>query len=244
MKLTGKVALVTGSSRGIGAAIARRLAAAGATVILNASRTVPTALVAELAAYGHPVTALPAAIDDPQAAQAMIEAALAEYGRLDLLVNNAGITDDGLALRMTPAQFAQVVNVNLNGTFNVTQPAFRAMMKQRSGVIVNIASVVGLTGNVGQANYAASKAGLIGLTKTLAREGALRGVRVNAVAPGMIDTAMTQGLADKVKAALLADIPLHRLGRPEEIATAVAFLVDNDYVTGQTLTVDGGLTMQ
>lgn len=241
MKLDGKVVLVTGSSRGIGAAIARRFAQAGATVVLNASKVVPDALVGELRQYGHPVYAMPAPIDDAAAAATMIAQVLDECGRLDVLVNNAGITADGLANRMSAEDFNRVVTVNLQGTFNVTQPAFKAMLKQRSGVIINMASVVGLTGNVGQANYAASKAGVIGLTKTLAKEGARRGVRVNAIAPGMIETAMTAKLSEGIREKLMTTIPLRRFGRADEIAQAAQFLVENDYITNQVLTVDGGL---
>ncbi|WP_125702266.1 3-oxoacyl-[acyl-carrier-protein] reductase [Lacticaseibacillus daqingensis] len=242
MLLTDKVALVTGSTRGIGAAIARDLAQAGAHVVLNGTTAVPAALVTELQALGHEVLALPARIDDADAAATLVQATLAHFGRLDILVNNAGITKDGLAMRMTPAQFNDVIAVNLNGTFNVTQPAFKAMMKAKQGVIVNLSSVVGLTGNIGQANYAASKAGVIGLTKSLAKEGAMRGVRVNAVAPGMIATQMTAGLSASVQADLTQAIPLKRFGQPEEVASAVRFLIENAYVTGQVLTVDGGLT--
>lgn len=241
MNLDGKIVLVTGSSRGIGAAIARRCAKAGATVVLNASQNVPEDLVGELRQYGHPVLAIPAPIDDADAAAKMVAAVIAKFGRLDVLVNNAGITADGLASRMTPADFQRVITVNLQGTFNVTQPAFKAMQKQRSGVIINMASVVGLTGNIGQANYAASKAGVIGLTKTLSKEGARRGVRVNAIAPGMIETAMTAKLSEGIREKLLATIPLRRFGRADEIAQTVQFLVENDYMTSQVLTVDGGL---
>jgi 3-oxoacyl-[acyl-carrier protein] reductase len=242
MQLNGRTAVVTGASRGIGAAIALKLAQAGANVVVNARHEPPAELVAALVATGSEVLVHCAAIEDPLAAAGLIEAAQARFGRVDILVNNAGLTRDQLAVRMTPADFAAVVAVNLNGTYNVTQPAFKAMNKARSGVIVNLASVVGMIGNIGQANYAASKAGIIGLTKTLAKEGGRRHVRVNALAPGMIDTAMTQGLSEGVKAQMLANIPLRRFGTPEEVADAALFLIHNDYMNGQVLTIDGGLT--
>ena len=243
MNLSGKVALITGSSRGIGAAIARNFAQAGATVVLNASHEVPGTLLGEIRQYGYPAMAIAAPVDDAKAAAEMVQQVLDEYGRIDILVNNAGITKDALATRMTPEDFADVIAVNLQGSFNVAQPVFKAMQKARSGVIINMSSVVGLGGNIGQANYAASKAGLIGLTKTLAKEGARRQVRVNAIAPGMIETAMTAKLSDTVRTNLMATIPLRRFGRAEDIANAAAFLVNNDYVTGQVLTVDGGLAI-
>ena len=180
-------------------------------------------------------------VDDPTTGDQLVAAALDQFGSVDVLVNNAGITDDMLAMRMKPASFAKVVQVNLDGTFYVTQPAFKKMLKARAGVIINLASVVGLTGNIGQANYAASKAGIIGLTKTLAREGAMRGVRVNAIAPGMIATDMTAALSQSSQDQILAEIPLKRFGQPEEIAHTARFLVENAYITGQTVTVAGGL---
>lgn len=243
MEIKGKVVLVTGSSRGIGFAIAELFAKAGATVVLNASREVPKEAVMHMKQYGHPVLGIAAPVDDVAAVNAMYQQIIAEFGRVDILVNNAGITLDRLATRMTPADFARVVDVNLQGTFNVTQPVFAGMQKARSGVILNMASVVGLTGNIGQANYAASKAGVIGLTKSLAREGARRQVRVNAIAPGMIKTAMTDKLSSSVQEKLLTTIPLRRFGTPQEIALAAEFLVRSDYVTGQVLTVDGGLVI-
>ncbi|WP_390410403.1 3-oxoacyl-ACP reductase FabG [Lacticaseibacillus jixiensis] len=242
MELTGKTAIVTGASRGIGAAVALQLAKAGTNVVLNARHQPPAQLLAEIAATGSQSLVYLAPIEDPTAAQGLIEATQAQFGRVDVLVNNAGITKDQLAVRMTPAAFAEVVEVNLIGTYNVTQPAFQVMNKARSGVIVNLASVVGQIGNIGQANYAASKAGIVGLTKTLAKEGGRRHIRVNAVAPGMIDTAMTQGLSDAIKAQMLATIPLRRFGTPQEVAEAVLFLIHNEYMNGQVLTIDGGLT--
>lgn len=243
MDLMDNVVVVTGASRGIGLACATRFAQAGAHLVLFARNGVSQATVAALRQYGQEVLVQRGDIADPEAAAALITTATAHFGRLDVLINNAGITEDGLAMRMTPAQFAHVLAVNLQGTFNVSQPAFKAMMKNRRGVIINMSSVVGLTGNVGQANYAAAKAGVIGLTKALAKEGALRGVRVNAIAPGMIATQMTETLSSSVKANVLQAIPLGRFGQPEEVASAAEFLAANDYITGQTLTVDGGLAM-
>ncbi|MBS4970939.1 MAG: 3-oxoacyl-ACP reductase FabG [Lacticaseibacillus rhamnosus] len=241
MKLTDKTAIITGASRGIGEAIARNFAQAGANLVLNARHEFPETLIKELEDYGHVVVTVLGSVDDPTTGDQLVAAALDQFGSVDVLVNNAGITDDMLAMRMKPASFAKVVQVNLDGTFYVTQPAFKKMLKARAGVIINLASVVGLTGNIGQANYAASKAGIIGLTKTLAREGAMRGVRVNAIAPGMIATDMTAALSQSSQDQILAEIPLKRFGQPEEIAHTARFLVENAYITGQTVTVAGGL---
>ena len=241
MKLTDKTAIITGASRCIGEAIARNFAQAGANLVLNARHEFPETLIKELEDYGHGVVTVLGSVDDPTTGDQLVAAALDQFGSVDVLVNNAGITDDMLAMRMKPASFAKVVQVNLDGTFYVTQPAFKKMLKARAGVIINLASVVGLTGNIGQANYAASKAGIIGLTKTLAREGAMRGVRVNAIAPGMIATDMTAALSQSSQDQILAEIPLKRFGQPEEIAHTARFLVENAYITGQTVTVAGGL---
>ncbi|KRO16432.1 3-oxoacyl-ACP reductase family protein [Lacticaseibacillus saniviri] len=243
MELKDKVVVITGATRGIGAAIATRCAQAGAQLIVNARHAMPEEQRVALLVYGQQVIEVTGAIDDPQTGQELAKVAKTEFGRIDVLINNAGITDDQLALRMNPDQFSAVINVNLNGTFNVTQPLFKMMIKQRAGVIINMASVVGLMGNIGQANYAASKAGVIGLTKTLAREGAMRGVRVNAIAPGMIATQMTASLSETAQENFLESIPLKRFGTVDEIAHATQFLIENDYVTGQVLTVDGGLVM-
>lgn len=210
-------------------------------MVLNARHEFPETLIKELKDYGHGVVTVLGSVDDPTTGDQLVAAALDQFGSVDVLVNNAGITDDMLAMRMKPASFAKVVQVNLDGTFYVTQPAFKKMLKARAGVIINLASVVGLTGNIGQANYAASKAGIIGLTKTLAREGAMRGVRVNAIAPGMIATDMTAALSQSSQDQILAEIPLKRFGQPEEIAHTARFLVENAYITGQTVTVAGGL---
>ena len=232
MKLTDKTAIITGASRGIGEAIARNFAQAGANLVLNARHEFPETLIKELEDYGHGVVTVLGSVDDPTTGDQLVAAALDQFGSVDVLVNNAGITDDMLAMRMKPDSFAKVVQVNLDGTFYVTQPAFKKMLKARAGVIINLASVVGLTGNIGQANYAASKAGIIGLTKTLAREGAMRGVRVNAIAPGMIATDMTAALSQSSQDQILAEIPLKRFGQPEEIAHTARFLVGNAFITG------------
>ena len=173
----------------------------------------------------------------------MLKAAQEKFGPIQILVNNAGVNRDKLLLGMKPEDFHAVLSTDLMGPMMLTQALFKPMVKQRGGVIINMASVVGLHGNAGQANYAAAKAGLVGFTKTVAREGAMRGIRVNAIAPGMVDSAMTQALSDKVKDQILTEIPLHRLGQPDEIAQTARFLVENDYVTGQTIVVDGGMTM-
>ena len=238
---------MTGASRGIGGAIARRLAQDGARVACvasraeNASETVAACL--ETAGEGS-ARAFGVDVADTAAVGELVQAIQKELGGLDVLVNNAGITRDGLLLRMSEEDFDRVLDVNLKGAFNFIRAAARSLMKS-GGRIVNITSVVGLTGNAGQANYAASKAGLIGLTRSVAKELAGRGVCVNAVAPGFIDTDMTAALDEKSKSALLAEIPLGRIGRPEEIADLVAFLAGpaGAYITGQTLVVDGGLSL-
>jgi len=245
-RLDGKLALVTGASRGIGRAIAQALAAEGASVVLGARDEAKLQeVVAAITASGGKAEAL--ALDGARAESvaAGCEQLLAAHGRLDHLVNNAGITRDTLLLRMKPEQWSEVLDTNLTGAFLCTQAALRPMLKQRAGRIVNITSVVGLTGNAGQANYAASKAGLIGFTKAVAREVASRNITVNAVAPGFIETDMTAAMTDKAKESMAAAIPLGRVGSPQDVAGAVCFLVSDAaaYVTGQVLAVDGGFHM-
>ncbi|GEA94900.1 beta-ketoacyl-acyl carrier protein reductase [Weissella viridescens] len=240
MDLKNKNVLVTGSTRGIGLAIAKRFSQLGANVILH-GRSQPSETVLADFPEGTPV--ILGDIADADTIQPVIQALIEEVGQIDVLVNNAGIVKDTLAIRMSSADFAQVVDTNLTGTFNVTQPVFKHMLKKRTGAIINLSSIVGLHGNMGQANYAASKAGLIGLTKSLAKEGASRGIRVNAIAPGMIDSDMTSQLSEKVQANIKDAIPLKRLGNADEIAQTAQFLIENDYVTGETITVDGGLSL-
>jgi 3-oxoacyl-[acyl-carrier protein] reductase len=244
--LAGKVALVTGASRGIGRAIAAALAAEGATLVLAARDEARLAdAVREIEAAGGAASALKLEVSERASVEAACERLLGAHGRVDVLVNNAGITRDNLLLRMKPAEWDDVMATNLTGVFLCTQAALRPMLKQRAGRIVNITSVVGVTGNAGQANYAASKAGIIGFTKSVAREVASRGITANAVAPGFVETDMTGAMTDKAREAVTSMIPLGRVGKPEDIAAAVAFLVSDAaaYITGQVLGVDGGFHM-
>ncbi len=242
----GKVAVITGASRGIGRSIALALAAKGATIVAVDMDQVSTdAVVAELQAAGGTALAVVGNVTVTADVERMIDAATGAFGRVDILVNNAGITRDGLLMRMKDEDWDAVLSVNLKGAFLCTRAVFKVMSKQRYGRIVNIASVVGQMGNAGQANYCASKAGLIGLTKSNAREMAKRSITVNAVAPGFIATAMTDALSDKVRDELTAQIPLERLGSADDIANAVAFLASESsgYITGHVLSVNGGMYM-
>ena len=241
-----KIAVITGASRGIGRSIALALAAQGATVVaVDMDQVTTDAVVEELKVIGGKALAVVGNVTVPGDAERMMDAAVEAYGRVDILVNNAGITRDGLLMRMKDEEWDAVMNVNLKGAFLCTRAAFKVMSKQRYGRIINIASVVGQMGNAGQANYCASKAGLIGLTKSNAREIAKRNITVNAVAPGFIATAMTDALSDKVRAELTAQIPLERLGSADDIANAVVFLASeaSGYITGHVLSVNGGMYM-
>jgi 3-oxoacyl-[acyl-carrier protein] reductase len=246
LELTGKVALVTGAAQGIGKAVALLLARNGADLVVsdvNLEKAQETAK--EIQAGGREALAVKVDVANLEDVERMVQAILEQFHQIDILVNNAGITRDKLILRMNEEDWDVVLDVNLKGTFNCTKVVIRHMSKQKSGKIVNIASVVGEMGNAGQANYSASKAGVIGFTKTIAREFAQRGINVNAIAPGYIETPMTNGLPEKVKEELKRMIPLERLGRPEDVAEAVLFLVSgaSHYITGQVLNVNGGIYM-
>ena len=245
--LEGQIAVVTGASRGIGKAIAKELAAQGATVVINynGSEAKADEVKHEIVEKGGCAQCMQCNVADYEGCEAFIKAVIEQFGRIDILVNNAGITKDGLLMRMKEEDWDAVLTTNLKGVFNCTKAAVKYMMKQKAGKIVSISSVVGLMGNAGQANYAAAKAGVIGFTKSVAKEVAARGINVNAVAPGFIKTDMTSVLSDKVVEGMLTSIPLHKLGETTDIAKAVVFLVSDDanYITGQTLHVDGGMVM-
>lgn len=247
MTLVGKVALVTGGSRGIGRAVALKLAENGADVAINYAGNTAAAeeVKAAIEKLGRKAMLVQGSVADTDGVQAIVNQVVKELGRLDILVNNAGITRDGLLMRMKEADWDAVLETNLKGVFNCSKAVMRTMMKQKSGRIVNMASVVGEMGNAGQANYAAAKAGVIGFTKSLAKEVASRGITVNAVAPGFIATDMTKVLTDDQKAEMAKTIPLGRAGQPEDVANAVLFLVSDEaaYITGQVLNVDGGMVM-
>jgi 3-oxoacyl-[acyl-carrier protein] reductase len=244
--LDNQIAVVTGAGRGIGRAIALKFSAEGADVVC-VSRTAENSekVAAEVRAAGRKAWAVALDVSDSKAVETTTEKILADTGKIDILVNNAGVTRDGLLMRMSDEQWDTVLNTNLRGAFTVTKGFVRVLIKQRSGRIINIASVIGLIGNAGQANYAASKAGLIGFTKSVAREVASRGITVNVIAPGFIETDMTAVLTDEIKANVLKQIPMNTLGKADDIANAAAFLASPAarYITGQVLTVDGGMVM-
>lgn len=244
MSQEGKVAVITGAARGIGRAIAEALAAAGCKVVISDIQGAEEA-AQEIQARGAETLGLSVDVTQAESVEQMLKSTLEHFGRLDILVNNAGITRDGLLMRMKEADWDLVLSVNLKGAFLCCKAACRALMKSPSGRIINIASIVGQIGNAGQANYSASKAGLIGLTKTLAKEFASRNVTVNAIAPGFIQTAMTDQMPEKAREQLLSSIPLGRMGQPDDVAAAVAFLASEEaaYITGHVLNVDGGLAM-
>lgn len=247
MKLEGKVALVTGASRGIGREIALGLAKQGADVVVNYSGSEERAnqVAAEIKELGRNAIAVQCDVSNSESVTSMVKATIDTFGKLDILVNNAGITKDNLLMRMKEDEWDDVININLKGVFLCTKAVTRQMMKQRSGRIINISSIVGVSGNPGQANYVAAKSGVIGLTKTTAKELSSRGITVNAIAPGFITTDMTDKLTEDVKDQMLKQIPLARFGEPSDIANVVVFLASEDsrYMTGQTLHVDGGMVM-
>ena len=243
MNIQGKNVFITGSTRGLGRAIARAFAEAGANIVLNGRGPVSSDLIAEIKSYGVECFGISGDISDYQAAGDMLQQAEEALGSIDILVNNAGITNDKLLMRMSSEDFDACIQINLNGTFNMTQQVIKRMLKRRSGSIINISSVVGLTGNVGQANYAASKAGVIGFSKSVAREAATRGITCNVIAPGFIETEMTEVLSDKIKEQTKNQIPLQCYGQVEDVAKAAVFLAQSPYITGQVLNVDGGLVM-
>lgn len=245
--MVNKTALVTGASRGIGRAVALTLAAAGMNIVLNYAGNEQAAdeTAAAVEKLGVKVLKVRADVADKAAVEAMVAQATEAFGTIDVLVNNAGITRDTLVRRMKEEDWDAVIATNLKGVFLVTQAVAAVMFKQRSGAIINMSSIVGVTGNIGQANYAAAKAGVIGLTKANAKEFAARGITVNAVAPGFIETDMTAGLSERIKESIIAQVPLQRMGKPEEIAAAVAYLASDGarYVTGQVLQINGGMAM-
>jgi len=242
--LKGKTVLVTGGAKGIGRGIALAFAQKGANVVLNYRSGDPSAVVAEIEALGVSCKAVQADVSDFVQAEALAKQAKEAFGAIDCLVNNAGITRDGLLLRMSEADYDAVLDTNLKGTFNMVRHVSPIMLKQRSGAIINVSSVVGLMGNIGQVNYAASKAGVIGLTKSAAKELGSRGITCNAIAPGFIETDMTEAMSEEAKAKMYEMIPLKRFGQAAEVAQLAVFLAEQAYITGQIIAIDGGMTMQ
>lgn len=247
MQLTGKTAIVTGGARGIGKSIAMTLAAAGANIVINYTRSSKEAeeVVEEAKKLGVSALAVKADVSKNDEIENLVKEVLNQFGSIDILVNNAGITRDNLLIRMSEEDFQAVIDINLKGAFICTKHVSKVMMKQRTGKIINIASVVGVMGNAGQSNYAASKAGLIGFTKSIAKELAKRNINVNAVAPGYIETDMTASLPEKVREAFMINIPMARGGLPQDVANVVLFLSSeySDYITGQVINIDGGMVM-
>ena len=243
MMLKDKTVIVTGAAKGIGRAVAVAFAREGANVVVNYRSTLPDETVKAVEAEGVKCLAVQADVSGFEESEKLVEAAKEAFGSVDVVVNNAGITRDTLLMRMSEEDFDAVVSTNLKGCFNMVKHASKVMLKQKSGSIVNMSSVIGLVGNAGQANYAAAKAGIIGITKSAAKELAARGITCNAIAPGFIETDMTAVLSDKVKENILAGIPLKRMGQPEEIAQTAVFLAKSKYITGQVITVDGGMVM-
>lgn len=241
--MKNKTVIVTGGAKGIGKAIALKFAGEGANIVLNYRSTSPEAVKAEIEEKGVKCLTVQADVSKIDEAQKLVDSAVAEFGGVDVLVNNAGITRDTLLMRMSEEDFDAVIDTNLKGCFNMMKSVNKIMMKQRSGAIINMSSVIGLAGNVGQVNYAASKAGVLGMTYSVAKELAARNITCNAIAPGMIATDMTEVLSDKMKEQILANIPLKRFGQPEEIADAALFLAKSKYITGQVITVDGGMVI-
>lgn len=241
--LKGKTAVITGAAKGIGKAIAIAFAKEGCNIVLNYHSTVSDSTISTIEEYGVKCMPVKGDVSDFKFAAQFVKDVKKEFGTLDILVNNAGVTKDMLLMRMSEEQFDEVINTNLKGTFNMIRHASSLMLKQRSGTIINMASVVGIMGNIGQANYAASKAGIIGLTKSAAKEFAQRDVTCNAIAPGFIETDMTNVLAEETKQEILKVIPLKRYGQVDDIARAAVFFAKNTYITGQVLNIDGGMVM-
>ncbi len=244
MDIRNKNVFVTGSTRGIGLAIAHQFASLGANIVLNGRSAISQELLNQFTDYDVKVIAISGDVSDFTDAKRMVDEAISELGSVDILVNNAGITNDKLMLKMTEEDFESVLKINLTGAFNMTQSVLKPMTKAREGAIINMSSVVGLAGNIGQANYAASKAGLIGFTKSVAREVAARGVRVNAIAPGFIESDMTDAIPGKMQDIILSGIPMKRIGKAMEVATVATFLASQEYMTGQVIAIDGGMSMQ
>ena len=241
--LKEKTVIVTGGAKGIGRAIAIAFAKEGANVVLNYRSTSPDDVVKEIESFGVKCLTIQADISDFNQAKELVDNAIEEFKTIDVLINNAGITKDNLLLKMSEDDFDMVINTNLKGAFNMIKHTSKIMLKQKSGTIINMSSVVGLTGNIGQVNYSASKAGMIGMTFSTARELASRGITCNAIAPGFIKTDMTEVLSDNIKESILNTIPLKRFGTTDEIASTAIFLAKNKYITGQVITVDGGMVM-